>query len=159
MGIVAIYPGPNLSRRTHQAAVAPYLLRHRTPAYPNHVWAIDITYIRLTRSWLYLVAVIDWYSRYIVSWALDDTLGMPFVLDAVDQALEQATPVIWNSDQGSVRRMTARVIVRNAPQVRAETCEVTRLTRSGNTYGNTARRERGELRSRVSALVSPRPGC
>ena len=58
MGIVAIYPGPNLSRRAHQAAVAPYLLRHLTPAYPNHVWAIDITSIRLTRSWLYLVAVI-----------------------------------------------------------------------------------------------------
>jgi putative transposase len=101
MGIVAIYPGPNLSRRAHQAAVAPYLLRHLTPAYPNHVWAIDITYIRLTRSWLYLVAVIDWHSRYIVSWALDDTLAMPFVLEAVDQALGRATPVIWNSDQGS----------------------------------------------------------
>jgi putative transposase len=101
MGIRAIYPGPNLSRRAHQAAVYPYLLRHITPGYPNHVWAIDITYIRLSRSWLYLVAVIDWYSRYIVSWALDDMLGMPFVLDAVDRALEQATPVIWNSDQGS----------------------------------------------------------
>jgi putative transposase len=52
MGITAIYPGPNLSRRAHQAAVAPYLLRHLTPAYPNHVWAIAITSIRLTRSWL-----------------------------------------------------------------------------------------------------------
>ncbi len=101
MGITAIYPGPNLRRRAHQAAVYPYLLRHSTPSYPNHVWAIDITYIRLSRSWLYLVAVIDWYSRYMVSWALDDTLGMPFVLDAVDRSLERATPVIWNSDQGS----------------------------------------------------------
>jgi putative transposase len=101
MGIVAIYPGPNLSRRAHQAALAPYLLRSITPGYPNHVWAIDITYIRLARSWMYLVAVIDWYSRYIVSWALDETLELPFVLDAVDRALETATPVIWNSDQGS----------------------------------------------------------
>jgi len=101
MGITAIYPGPNLSRRAHQAAVVPYLLRHITPGYPNHVWAIDITYIRLSRSWMYLVAVIDWYSRYMVSWALDETLAMPFVLDTVDRALAQATPLIWNSDQGS----------------------------------------------------------
>jgi putative transposase len=101
MGIMAIFPGPNLSRRAHQAAVVPYLLRHMTPSYPNHVWAIDITYIRLAQSWMYLVAVIDWYSRYIVSWALDDTLAMPFVLDAVDRALDDATPLIWNSDQGS----------------------------------------------------------
>jgi putative transposase len=101
MGITAIFPGPNLSRRAQQAVVCPYLLRHLTPSYPNHVWAIDITYIRLSRSWLYLVAVIDWFSRYIVSWALDDTLEMPFVLDAVERALGQATPIIWNSDQGS----------------------------------------------------------
>jgi len=101
MGIMAIYPGPNLSRRAHQAAVVPYLLRNLTPRYPNHVWAIDITYIRLARSWMYLVAVIDWYSRYLVSWALDETLAMPFVLDAVDRALDQTTPLIWNSDQGS----------------------------------------------------------
>jgi putative transposase len=101
MGITAIYPGPNLSRRAHQAAIAPYLLRHLTPAYPNHVWAIDITYIRPARSRLYLVAVIDWYSRSIMSWALDDTLAMPFVLEAVEQALQRATPVIWNSDQGA----------------------------------------------------------
>jgi putative transposase len=101
MGITAIYPGPNLSRRAHQAAIQPYLLRHLTPSAPNHVWAIDITYIRLARGWLYLVAVIDWFSRYIVSWALDDTLEMSFVLDAVERALGQATPVIWNSDQGS----------------------------------------------------------
>jgi putative transposase len=78
MGIVAIYPGPNLSRRAHQAAVAPYLLRHLTPAYPNHVWAIDITSIRLTRSWLYLVAVIDWYSRYVLAWELSNRLDSSF---------------------------------------------------------------------------------
>ena len=62
---------------------------------------IDITYVRLSGGWLYLVAVLDWYSRYVVSWELDQTLEMPFVLDAVERALAQATPTIWNSDQGS----------------------------------------------------------
>lgn len=72
-----------------------------TASYPNHVWGIDITYIRLQQGWLYLVAVLDWYARYVISWQLDDTLALPFVLVALDQALAQATPVIWNSDQGS----------------------------------------------------------
>jgi putative transposase len=62
---------------------------------------IDITYIRLRGGWLYLVAVLDWYSRYVISWELDQTLAMPFVLAAVQRALSQARPVIWNSDQGS----------------------------------------------------------
>jgi len=62
---------------------------------------IDITYIRLRNGWLYLVAILDWFSRYVVSWALDDTLEMPFVLCAVSQALGTATPQIWNTDQGS----------------------------------------------------------
>lgn len=70
-------------------------------AYPNHMWGIDITYIRLRGDWLYLVAVIDWFSRYVVSWELDQTLEMPFVMAAVGRALTQATPVIWNRDQGS----------------------------------------------------------
>jgi putative transposase len=101
MGIAGICPGPNLSRSNQEHQVYPYLLRHVTAAYPNHVWGIDITYIRLQRSWLYLVAVLDWFSRYVVSWQLDDTLEIDFVLLAVDAALVQATPVIWNSDQGS----------------------------------------------------------
>jgi putative transposase len=101
MGLQAIYPQPNLSRRRLEDKVYPYLLGNIAASYPNHVWGIDITYIRLRGGWLYLVAVLDWHSRYVVSWQLDDTLEMPFVLAAVDQALSQATPVIWNSDQGS----------------------------------------------------------
>lgn len=101
MGITAIYPGPNLSRRNPAHKIYPYLLRNVTAAYPNHVWGIDITYIRLHGGWLYLVAVIDWFSRYVISWELDQTLEMPFVVTAVERALAQATPVIWNSDQGS----------------------------------------------------------
>jgi putative transposase len=101
MGIAAIYPGPNRSKRNQKEGVYPYLLRHITSAYPNHVWGIDITYIRLHAGWMYLVAILDWYSRYVVSWELDQTLELPFVLSAVQRALAQAVPLIWNSDQGS----------------------------------------------------------
>lgn len=101
MGIMAIYPGPNLSRRQQKESVFPYLLRHLTINAPNHVWGIDITYIRMRKGWMYLVAVLDWYSRYVISWELDQTLEMPFVIAAVQHALSTATPVIWNSDQGS----------------------------------------------------------
>jgi len=101
MGIAAISPRPNLSRRHPEHQVYPYLLRHITSQYPNHVWGVDITYVRLRTGWMYLVAILDWFSRYIVAWELDDTLELPFVLSAVDRALGRAQPVIWNSDQGS----------------------------------------------------------
>lgn len=101
MGIAGISPGPNLSRRNPEHQVYPYLLRNVVAQQPNHAWAIDITYIRLVAGWMYLVAVLDLFSRYVVSWALDDTLEQPFVLDAVNRALAVATPRIWNSDQGS----------------------------------------------------------
>jgi putative transposase len=101
MGIVAIYPGPNLSKRALKHKIFPYLLRGVVAARNNHIWGIDITYIRMPMGWLYLVAVIDWFSRFIVSWELDDTLEMSFVLAAVDRALKSGKPVIWNSDQGS----------------------------------------------------------
>lgn len=101
MGISAIFPGPNLSKRRKADHIYPYLLRHVTPSSPNHVWGTDITYIRLRSGWMYLVAVLDWYSRYVVSWELSDSLEIPFVLTAVDHALSQATPTIFNSDQGS----------------------------------------------------------
>jgi putative transposase len=101
MGIAGISPGPNLSQRNPAHRIYPYLLRGVTAACPNHVWSIDITYIRLVAGWMYLVAVLDLYARYVVSWALDDTLEQPFVLDAVGHALTRARPQIWNSDQGS----------------------------------------------------------
>ena len=101
MGIAGICPGPNLSRRNAEHKVYPYLLRNVTADRPNHVWGVDITYIRLRSGWMYLVAVLDWFSRYVVSWELDQTLEMPFVVATVQRALAQATPVIWNSDQGS----------------------------------------------------------
>jgi putative transposase len=101
MGLAGICPGPNLSKRAHQAAIYPYLLRHTTAERPNHIWGIDITDVRLRGGWMYLVAVLDWFSRYIVSWELDQTLAQPFVMAAVHRALDVATPLIWNSDQGS----------------------------------------------------------
>jgi putative transposase len=101
MGIAGICPGPNLSQRNLEHRVYPYLLRQVTAGYPNHVWGIDITYIRLTHGWLYLVAVLDWFSRYVVSWQLDETLDIGFVLLAVDNALAHDKPLICNSDQGS----------------------------------------------------------
>ncbi len=101
MCISAIVPGPHTSQPAPQHPVYPYLLRHVTASHANHIWGIDITYIRLAHGWLYLTAVLDWYSRYILSWALSQTLELDFVLIAVDQALLQAAPEIWNSDQGS----------------------------------------------------------
>jgi putative transposase len=65
MVIVAVFPGPNVSRRKHKEQVRPYLLRNLTVAYPNHVRGIDITYIRMQKGWMYLVAILDWYSRYV----------------------------------------------------------------------------------------------
>jgi putative transposase len=101
MGIAGISPGPNLSKRQTEHKIYPYLLRGLAISYPNQVWGVDITYIRLRGGWMYLVAILDWFSRYVVSWELDQTLELPFVLNAVDCALQQATPNIWNSDQGS----------------------------------------------------------
>lgn len=101
MEIAGVCPGPNLSKRNAAHKLYPYLLRGLEIKRPNQVWGIDITYIRLTDGWMYLVAILDWFSRYVVSWELDQTLEQPFVLRAVENALGLATPDIWNSDQGS----------------------------------------------------------
>jgi putative transposase len=107
MGIVAIHPGPNLSKRHRDHQVHPYLLRGLAITEPNQVWGIDITYIRLAKGWLYLVAVMDWFSRYVVSWELSGSLALDFVLSAVARAFVKAKPelsgeaLILNSDQGS----------------------------------------------------------
>jgi putative transposase len=101
LGIAGVAPGPATSQPAPARHIYPYLLRSVTSSYPNHVWGVDITYIRLQGGWLYLVAVLDWFSRYIVSWEVDQTLALGFVLTAVERALVTATPTIWNSDQGS----------------------------------------------------------
>ena len=101
MEIAGISPGPNLSKRSLEHKIYPYLLRGLEISRPNQVWGIDITYIRLLGGWMYLVAILDWFSRYVVSWELEQTLEISFVLRAVERALLQAQPLIWNSDQGS----------------------------------------------------------
>ena len=101
MGIAGIAPGPNLSKPHPEHKVYPYLLRGLRIERANQVWSIDITYIRLVGCWMYLVAILDWFSRYVIAWELDQTLEMPFVLHAVDRALADHQPEIWNSDQGS----------------------------------------------------------
>ena len=85
----------------HKEGVYPYLLRHIHSAYPNQIWGSDLTSIRLLGGWMYLVALLDGYSRYVIRWELDQTLEVPFVLTPVERALGQAVPVIGNSDQGS----------------------------------------------------------
>jgi putative transposase len=87
MGIYTVYPKPNLSKRNKQHKIYPYLLRNIKINRPNQVWAIDITYIRMGRSHMYLTAIIDWYSRYIVGWELSDTLDTAPVLAAVKDAI------------------------------------------------------------------------
>lgn len=101
MGISGICPGPNLSKRNLAQYKYPYLLRNLAVSHPNQVWGIDITYIRLEKGWLYLVAILDWFSRYIVSWELDQTLEISFVLAAVTKGFQITKPEIFNSDQGS----------------------------------------------------------
>jgi putative transposase len=76
-------------------------MRNVSAQYPNHIWGVDITYIRMRGGWMYLIAILDWHSRFVVAWEVDQTLAMPFVMSAVEQALGNAVPVIWNSDQGS----------------------------------------------------------
>ena len=100
MGIDPIYPKMNLSKRMQQAKVCPYLLRNAVIDHPNQAWSIDITYIPIKHGFLYLTAVIDWYSRCVVGWEVDDTLDTRMVITALKKAFIVAKPVILNSDQG-----------------------------------------------------------
>jgi putative transposase len=101
MGLIALAPQPTLSRPGVAQAVYPYLLRGLPIERPNHVWGVDITYIRLRQGFLYLVAFLDWFSRYVVSWELSETLEMAFVMGALERGLTGVVPEIINSDQGS----------------------------------------------------------
>lgn len=101
MGLEAIYQRPNTSQPHPDHAVFPYLLRHVPAMHPNHIWGTDITYIRINGSWAYLVALLDWYSRYVVAWTLSDSLTSGFCVTNLERALESAEPEIHNSDQGS----------------------------------------------------------
>lgn len=101
MGLEVIYPKPRTSIVNPEHRVYPYLLKGLKIVRCNQVWSIDITYIRLKRGFVYLVAVIDWFSRYVLSWGVSNTMDVCFCLEALEKALIRGTPDIFNSDQGS----------------------------------------------------------
>lgn len=101
MGLEAIYPKPRLSQRNPEHKIYPYLLRDVTIDRVNQVWSTDITYVPLAHGWAYLVAVMDWHSRYVLSWELSNTLDAGFCCEALDRALQRGRPEIFNTDQGS----------------------------------------------------------
>lgn len=101
MGIEAIYPKPRVSQTMAGHRVYPYLLGGVTIKRPDQVWCTDITYIRLLSGFVYLVAIMDWYSRYVLSWEISNSLDTSFCLRAIDRALASGRPEIFNSDQGS----------------------------------------------------------
>jgi putative transposase len=101
MRLEAIYPKPNLSRKHPEHRIYPYLLRGLPITRRNQVWSTDITYIRVNGGFLYLVAVMDWFSRYVLSWELSNTLDNTFCINALERALDNhGQPDIFNSDQG-----------------------------------------------------------
>ena len=100
MGLHAIYPKPHLSQGGPQHTVYPYLLSGLEIQRPNQVWSTDITYVRLRHGFVYLVAIMDWFSRYVLAWEVSVTMDTSFCLSALDMALRQGKPEIFNSDQG-----------------------------------------------------------
>jgi len=101
MGLKAIYRRPRTSKPAPGHKIYPYLLRGMKITRPNQVWAADITYIPMARGFLYLVAIIDWYSRYVLSWRLSNTLDAGFCVEALEEALRKSKPDIFNTDQGA----------------------------------------------------------
>ncbi len=101
MGLQAIYPKPRLSAAAAGHRIYPYLLREVSVTRPDQVWSTDITYIRLRQGFVYLVAVMDWYSRYVLSWEISITMDSNFCISALDWALQKGCPEIFNTDQGA----------------------------------------------------------
>jgi putative transposase len=110
MGIKAIYRRPRTSNPSPGHKIYPYLLDGMKITRPNQVWAADITYIPMAKGFLYLVAIIDWYSRYVLSWRLSNTLDVDFCVEALEEALRKGRPEIFNTDQGS--QFTSEVFTR-----------------------------------------------
>ena len=101
MGLEAIYRKPNTSKPAQEHRIYPYLLKEVTVDRVNQVWAADITYLPMSRGFLYLVAIMDWHSRYVLAWRLSNTLDVDFCIDALKEALSRGQPEIFNTDQGS----------------------------------------------------------
>jgi len=101
MGLKTVYRHPRTSKPAPGHKIYPYLLGGLRITRPNQVWAADITYIPMARGFLYLVAIIDWYSRYVLSWRLSNTLDVGFCIEALEEALKKGKPDIFNTDQGA----------------------------------------------------------
>ena len=101
MGLQAVVPGPHTSKPSPEHKVYPYLLRGLPVVAPDEVWCADITYVPMRRGFLYLVAVMDWFSRYVLAWELSNSLESFFCLEALEMALEVSCPGIFNTDQGA----------------------------------------------------------
>jgi putative transposase len=101
MGLEGLHPRPRTTVAAPDARVYPYLLRDRKLTRVDEVWSSDITYVPMRHGYMYLTAVIDWYSRYVLSWRLSNTMDVGFCLEALEEALAQGTPEIFNTDQGS----------------------------------------------------------
>ncbi len=102
MGIQAIHPKPNTSKRHPKHKIYPYLLRNLTINQPNQVWATDVTYIPMASGFIYLTVILDWYSRKVLSWRLSNSMDTSFCIDALEEAMHYyGKPEIFNSDQGS----------------------------------------------------------
>jgi len=100
MGLEAVYPKPRLSARGAGHTVYPYLLRNVAIERVNQVWSTDITYLPMPNGFMYLTAVMDWHSRFVLSWKLSNTLDVEFCLEALEEALRQGCPEVFNTDQG-----------------------------------------------------------
>jgi putative transposase len=100
MGIEAIHPRAHISKPHPDHVIYPYLLRGVEITHVNQVWSTDITYIPMESGWMYLVAVMDWYSRYVLSWELSNSLDLSFCIEALEASLRRGTPLIFNTDQG-----------------------------------------------------------
>jgi putative transposase len=101
MGLMAIYPKPRTTQSIIEHAKYPCLIRKLDITAPDHVWCSDITYIRMAHGFMYLVAIMDYFSRYVLSWSVSNSLESLFCMDALDEALSMSRPVIFHSDQGS----------------------------------------------------------
>jgi putative transposase len=101
LGLEAISPKPRTSTPAPGHRIYPYLLRDVPITHTDQVWSSDITYVRLAQGWIYLVAILDWYSRYVLAWEVSNTLDSAFCVSALERALSEARPTIFNTDQGS----------------------------------------------------------
>lgn len=101
MGIQAVHPKRNLSKANQEHKVYPYLLKEKEITRPDQVWSSDITYIRMKQGFIYLVAIMDWHSRYVLSWSVSNTMDVHFCIEALNKALMNGKPEIFNTDQGS----------------------------------------------------------